>query len=565
MRASQYFIATQKETPKEAEIISHQLMLRAGLIKKLSSGLYSWLPLGLRVLKNVEKIVREEMDRIGALELFMPAVQPAELWQETGRWETFGGQLLTMIDSQDRQYCFGPTHEEIITDVMRQTPLSYQAFPLNLYQIQTKFRDEIRPRFGLMRAREFLMKDAYSFHLSEACLQKTYEAMYQAYTTIFQRLGLTFRAVEADTGAIGGAYSHEFQVMAQAGEDVIFYSDKSGYAANVEKASSLPPPKASVFSKEPASRVHTPFAKTIEEVSSALHLPAQKIIKTLLVKGAQHPVVALVLAGDDTLNPIKAAKHPLVHEPLTLIDEKTDIAKDLPIGFVGPINLSLPVIVDPVALSLSGFACGANETDYHFINVCWERDASYHEVYDLRTVKEGDLSPDGHGVLKSCRGIEVGHIFQLGDKYTRSMNFTLLNQSGKPQHPIMGTYGLGISRVIAAAIEQHHDEKGICWPEAMAPFQLVIIPIEYEKNDTVRNITNQLYQTAKNAGLSVLMDDRNERPGVKFADSDLIGFPHRIVVSPKHVINHQIEYKSRVSDTPVLLSIEHCMETILRQ
>ncbi|MCX7114565.1 MAG: proline--tRNA ligase [Gammaproteobacteria bacterium] len=553
MRATHWLLTTLKETPSEAEIVSHQLMLRAGLIKKLGSGLYSWMPVGLKILRKVEQIVREEMNKTGALELLMPAVQPAELWQETGRWDTFGGQLLTMTDHQKRDYCFGPTHEEVITDIVRSTFSSYQSLPISLYQIQSKFRDEIRPRFGVMRAREFLMKDAYSFHLDSASLQTTYDAMYQAYSNIFQRLGLTFRAVEADTGAIGGSYSHEFQVMAQAGEDLIFYSTESQYAANVEKASSLAPAPASTAPSELMERVHTPDLKSIEDVSAALHIQPHTMLKTLLVKGREVPIVALVLAGNDTLNPIKAAKHPLVHDPLIMASESE---VQLPIGYVGPLHLSIPVIADHVAASLDSFVCGANEKDYHVQHAAWHRDASYTEVADLRTVQEGDISPDGKGILKSCRGIEVGHVFQLGDKYTKAMQLTLTNPEGKPQYPLMGTYGLGISRVVAAAIEQHHDAKGICWPVAMAPFELVIIPIDYSKNEAVQALANSLYQWALDANIDVLLDDREERPGVKFADSDLIGIPHRIVIGPKHLQNDQIEYKARVASEPELMSVE---------
>jgi prolyl-tRNA synthetase len=557
MRASQWMFTTLKETPSEAEIISHQLMLRAGLIRKLGAGLYTWLPLGLKSLRKVEQIVREEMNKTGALELLMPAIQPAELWQETGRWETFGGQLLTMEDNQGRQYCFGPTHEEIITDLVRSTLSSLKSFPINLYQIQTKFRDEIRPRFGVMRAREFLMKDGYSFHLSQACLQKTYDAMFQAYSNILDRLGLAYRAVEADTGAIGGSYSHEFQVLAQAGEDVIFYSTESDYAANVEKATALAPTKA-MQAPETMIRVHTPKLKTIEEVSTFLKLSPEDMVKTLLVKGREAPVVALVLRGDDSLNPIKASKHPLVHDPVTFVDEATIASTlNIPVGFVGPVGLNIPIIADHLAAHMSAFVCGANEPDYHHQHAAWQRDATYHEVYDLRNVKEGDASPDGKGVLKACRGIEVGHVFQLGDKYTQAMQFTVSNEQGQAQHPIMGTYGFGVSRVIAAAIEQHHDEKGICWPAAMAPFTWIIIPIDAERNEQVKTLSESLYQHCLQSDIDVLLDDRAERPGVKFADADLIGIPHRIVISPKHLASaEQLEYKLRSEASAKMISID---------
>lgn len=546
MRATQWLFSTLKETPSEAEIVSHQLMLRAGLIKKLGSGLYTWLPMGLKILRKVEGIVREEMNRAGALELLMPAVQPAELWQETGRWETFGGQLLKMKDSQERDYCFGPTHEEVITDLARSVFNSYKNLPINLYQIQTKFRDEIRPRFGVMRAREFLMKDAYSFHLSQESLQTGYDAMFQAYSTILGRLGLQYRAVEADTGAIGGSYSHEFQVLAQAGEDLIFFSDSSEYAANVEKATSLAPPQASQIPEIALSEVHTPNMKSIEAVSGFLKINPESTVKTLLVKGKEHPIVALVLRGDDTLNPIKAEKHPLISSPLTFVeDEVVQSEINIPVGFVGPVNLDIPILADHHAAALASFVCGANKPDMHYQHAAWKRDATYLEAVDLRTVKVGDPSPDGKGTLQTCRGIEVGHVFQLGDKYTKAMNLKLLNEEGKQQHPLMGTYGMGISRIVAAAIEQHHDSKGICWGDAMAPFKLVIIPIDAANNPEVQALSETLYQQCCDAKIDVLLDDRIERPGVKFADHDLIGIPHRIVISPKHLAEKSVEYKNR--------------------
>jgi prolyl-tRNA synthetase len=560
MRASQWMLTTLRETPNEAEIVSHQLMLRAGLIKKLGAGLYSWLPLGLKVLKKVERIVREEMDKIGALELLMPAVHPAELWQETGRWETFGGQLLTMQDHQGRQYCFGPTHEEIITDLVRSTLHSLKSYPINLYQIQTKFRDEIRPRFGVMRAREFLMKDAYSFHLSQECLQTTYDLMFQAYSNILNRLGLRFRAVEADTGAIGGSYSHEFQVLAQAGEDIIFYSSESPYAANIEKATSLTPMPAKPSTHlPPMEKIATPHLKTIEEVAKALNQEPKNILKTLLVRGVNSPVVALVLRGNDTLNLIKAAKHPLVADPLEFIAENSKEAEQtqLPVGYIGPLALNIPVIADHHAAALTSFTCGANEVDHHVVQAIWHRDAHYDECYDLRNVMDGDASPDGHGTLSSCHGIEVGHVFQLGDKYTQAMNVNIINAEGKNQHPIMGTYGFGVSRVIAAAIEQHHDDRGICWPTAMAPFEWVIIPIDAERHPEVKALSELLYQQALQAGLDPLLDDRQERPGVKFADADLIGIPHRVVVSQKLLAQgNMVEYKARTEAQARIISAQ---------
>ena len=532
-------------------------MLRAGMIRKLGSGLYTWLPLGLKVLRKVEHIVREEMNRAGALEVLMPAVQPAELWHETGRWETFGGQLLTMQDSNDRQYCFGPTHEEVITDLMRQELQSYKQLPINVYQIQTKFRDEIRPRFGVMRAREFIMKDAYSFHLSQDCLQRTYDVMYQTYSNIFNRLGLKYRAVEADTGAIGGSVSHEFQVLADAGEDLIFYSDATPYAANVEQATSLAPAWPTDFPHESMQKVPTPGQKSIADIAGFLNIPTETTVKTLVVEGETHPLVALVLRGDDALNEIKAAKHPLIKSPLRFADEAAILtALGVPLGSIGPVNLGIPVIIDANARALASFVCGANEDGQHLINVAWLRDVQATEVYDLRNVKEGDISPDGKGTLHACRGIEVGHIFQLGDKYEAAMNAAVVNEEGLLQTMIMGTYGLGISRVVAAAIEQHHDEKGILWPQAIAPFQCVIIPINAHRSPDVKNAADALYTRFMEAGIDVLLDDRNERPGVLFADNDLIGIPHRFVVGERHLGNGMIEYKARVCDESMLLPMD---------
>lgn len=558
MRASQWFFATLKETPNDAEIVSHQLMLRAGMIRKLGSGLYSWLPLGLKVLRKVETIVREEMNRAQALEILMPAVQPAELWQETGRWEAFGGQLLTMKDSNGRDYCYGPTHEEVITDIMRNELQSYKQLPANFYQIQTKFRDEIRPRFGVMRAREFLMKDAYSFHLSQESLQKTYDDMYQTYCRIFDRLGLQYRAVEADTGAIGGSASHEFQVLADSGEDLIFYSDTSTYAANIEQATSLIPKKANEMSEEQMVLASTPGQKTILEVASYLKVDPCNTIKTLVVEGQDHPLVALVLKGDDELNEIKAAKHPLIKSPLRFVDEETILkAIGAPVGSIGPVNLNIPVIVDHHALSLSQFICGANQADHHYIHACWDRDAQYQEAYDLRNVKEGDSSPDGQGVLRACRGIEVGHVFQLGAKYAQAMNAAVINEEGQSQVMMMGCYGLGISRVVAAAIEQHHDEQGIIWPDSIAPFQIVIIPINGHRAPAVQEKAEAIYQYLLAQEIDVLIDDRNERPGVLFADHDLIGIPHRIVVSERNLSQGIIEYKSRATGEVENISLEN--------
>ncbi|MFI4918822.1 MAG: proline--tRNA ligase [Legionellales bacterium] len=565
MRTSQWFISTLKETPNDAEVISHQLMLRAGMIRKLGSGLYTWMPLGLKVLRKVENIVREEMNRAQAMELLMPAVQPAELWQETGRWETFGGQLLTMRDSNNRDYCFGPTHEEVITDLMRHELQSYKQLPANFYQIQTKFRDEIRPRFGVMRAREFIMKDAYSFHLNLESLQATYKKMYQAYSRIFDRMGLKYRAVEADTGAIGGSASHEFQVLADSGEDLIFYSDASDYAANIEQATSLKPVAASNNPGEPMQLVDTPQQKTISDVAHGLHLKSNQLLKTLIVKGREHPMVAIVLCGDDELNEVKAIKHPLIDSPLQFVAEDV-ILKTLkaPIGSLGPVNLSIPILADHHAQAMESFVCGANQADKHYINAAWNRDASYQEAYDFRNVKEGDPSPDGKGILHACRGIEVGHVFQLGDKYAKAMNAAVIDEQGQLQTMLMGCYGLGITRVVAAAIEQHHDDQGIIWPASIAPFQLVIIPINGHRSEAVKAQAETLYQQFCDVGIDVLLDDRNERPGVLFADHDLIGIPHRLIVSDRNLEQKSVEYKQRATGETQLLSLDKVVDFIVR-
>ncbi|MCW8469568.1 proline--tRNA ligase [Fluoribacter gormanii] len=564
MRASQWFLATLKETPNDAEIVSHQLMLRTGMIRKLGSGLYTWMPLGLKVLRKIEQIVREEMNRINAMELLMPAVQPAELWQETGRWDTFGGQLLTMKDSNGREYCYGPTHEEVITDIMRNELQSYKQLPASFYQIQTKFRDEIRPRFGVMRAREFIMKDAYSFHLNLESLQITYKDMYQAYCRIFDRMGLKYRAVEADTGAIGGSASHEFQVLADSGEDLIFYSDKGDYAANIEQATSLKPEKATPITQK-MILIDTPNQKTIAEVSKFLGVASNQTIKTLIVKGKEHPMVALVLRGDDELNEVKAIKHPLVHSPLQFIDEET-ILKTLktPIGSLGPVNLPIPVIADHHVLAMDSFICGANQADKHYQHAAWDKDVSEYLVYDLRNVKEGDISPDGKGILHSCRGIEVGHVFQLGDKYAKAMNAAVINEQGQLETMLMGCYGLGITRVVAAAIEQHHDEKGIIWPQNIAPFQVVIIPLNGHRSQVVQKQADALYERLKELGVDVLIDDRNERAGVLFADHDLIGIPHRIIVSERNMEQNCVEYKNRANGEALQLSLDKAIDTIVQ-
>jgi len=566
MRASQWLLATLKETPHDAEIISHQLMLRAGMIRKLGSGLYTWLPMGLRVLHKVEHIVREEMNRSHALELLMPAVQPAELWQETGRWDSFGGQLLTMKDSNEREYCFGPTHEEVITDIMRHELKSYKQLPINVYQIQTKFRDEIRPRFGVMRAREFLMKDAYSFHLSENSLKETYQAMYETYCRIFDRLGLRYRAVEADTGAIGGSASHEFQVLAESGEDVLFYSDQSQYAANIEQATSLKPEKSKKQPEEEIKKVDTPGQKTINDVAAFLDVSIEETVKTLIVKGENEPLIALVLRGDDELNAVKAEKHPFIKSPLQFADEHT-IEEQLkaPLGSLGPVKLSIPVIVDYNAWAMESFICGANHPDKHYRYAAWERDAHFDDVADIRNVKEGDPSPDGQGCLKSCRGIEVGHVFQVGKKYSVAMNAAVLDEHGHSKPLLMGCYGLGISRVVAAAIEQHHDERGIIWPQSMAPFELSIIPLNGHRSALAKENAEELYQTFQQLGIEVFLDDRQERAGSLFADNDLMGIPHRIVISERNLKEACAEYKERSKTESELIPLDKVVAFIQKR
>lgn len=555
MRTSQFLIATLKETPADAELTSHQLMFRAGLIRKLSAGLYTWLPLGFRVLRRVEHIVREEMNRVGAQEMLMPAVQPAELWQESGRWEQFGPQLLCMKDRHQRDFCFGPTHEEVITDFVRGELKSYKQLPCTFYQIQTKFRDEIRPRFGVMRAREFLMKDAYSFDLDAAGLQKTYDKMYQAYVAIFNRLGLTFRAVLADTGAIGGSGSHEFHVLADSGEDAIAYSD-GDYAANVELATSALPDPQRAKPTQTLEEKSTPI-RTVPEQAKTLGVPLDHLLKTILVKGSETPIVALIVTGDDVLNPCKAEKLAEVATPFELVDEATLIkTTGCNPGFVGPKDLTMPIIADHRVLSLSDFACGANKDDTLFAGVNWERDLPLPKAADLRTVKAGDPSPDGKGLLKICRGIEVGHIFQLGNKYSTAMKATVLDNGGKQQVLEMGCYGIGVSRIVAAAIEQHHDDKGIIWPDSIAPFQFSIIPMQYAKSERVREKADALMAELEAAGYSVLLDDRNERPGVMFADSELIGIPHRWVVGDKGLDQGTLEYKNRRTGDMQQVAIE---------
>ena len=564
MRSSHFYLPTLKEAPADAEVKSHQLMLRAGMIRKLASGIYSWLPLGLRVLRNVEAIVREEMNRINSQEVLMPNLQAAELWQESERWDAYGPELLRLTDRHQRKFCLGPTHEEVITALVRNEVRSYKQLPLIFYQIQTKFRDEIRPRFGVMRAREFIMKDAYSFHQDKLSLAETYQIMRASYCRIFTRLGLKFRVVLADTGNIGGSQSQEFQVLAQTGEDQIFYSDTSDYAANAELAESL------VIQQRPAptlplKKVNTPHKKTIAALSDYLNIPPQQSIKLLVVKGTQHPLLGLILRGDHELNLTKVEKLTGIAKPLRFAEE-TDILAQLQVspGFLGPIGLSIPLIIDREAAVLADFVCGANEENFHYMQVNWERDCPLPPIADLRKVHVGDPSPDGKGYLKMERGIEVGHIFQLGNKYSDAMKATITTEKGNEVPLEMGCYGIGISRIVGAAIEQNHDEHGIIWPLAMAPFQVVIIPIAYHRNIAVKEAANTLYQQFSDAGIDVLLDDREERPGKLFADNDLIGIPHRLVMNEKTISEKTIAYKARIEKNEHPVSLENIL-TFLQQ
>ena len=548
MRTSQFLLSTLKETPSDAVVISHQLMLRAGMIRKLASGLYTWLPMGLRVLRKVENVVREEMNAAGALEVLMPAIQPAELWQESGRWVQYGPELLRIKDRHDREFCVGPTHEEVITELARNELNSYKQLPINFYQIQTKFRDEIRPRFGLMRGREFIMKDAYSFHADQASLQETYDRMHQAYCNVFTRLGLNFRPVQADTGSIGGTGSHEFHVLADSGEDDIAFSDTSDYAANIEKAEALPREKERGAATEAMRLVDTPETKTIDALVQGFGLAIEKTIKTLVVHAAEEgKLIALIVRGDHELNEIKAANLEQVASPLQMASEaEIRAAIGAGPGSLGPVNLPIPCIVDRSVALMSDFAAGANIDDKHYFGVNWERDLPVPTVADLRNVVEGDPSPDGQGTLVIKRGIEVGHIFQLGTKYSEAMNCQVLGENGKPVTLTMGCYGIGVSRVVAAAIEQNFDERGIRWNDALAPFQIALVPLRYE-TEQVREATDKLYAELTAAGFEVLLDDRDKKtsPGIKFADMELIGIPHRVVVSDRGLAEGNLEYKSR--------------------
>jgi len=546
MRVSRFPLFTVKETPADAEVVSHQLMLRAGLIRKLAAGIYTWLPLGLRVLRKVEAVVREEMDRAGALELFMPAVQPAELWQESGRWRQYGPELLRIKDRHERDFCFGPTHEEVITDLFRREIKSYKQLPINYYQIQTKFRDEVRPRFGVMRAREFLMKDAYSFHLDQASLQETYDAMYQAYSRIFSRLGLKFRAVLADTGSIGGAHSHEFHVLAESGEDAIAFSTGSDYAANVELAEVLAPPGDRSAPGEVLTRVHTPEVRTISELCAFLNMPAERTVKAVVVEGEDGQPVLLLVRGDHEVNAIKAGKLPQIGEPLTFASpEAIRAAFGASPGSLGAVGFDGVVIADRAVAKMADFVTGANEDDWHLTGVNFGRDCPEPLVADIRNVVEGDPSPDGQGTLAIARGIEVGHVFQLGRKYSTAMKAEVLGEDGQPTSVTMGCYGIGVSRVVASAIEQNHDERGIIWPAAMAPFRVAVLPIGAGRSAGVREAVEALYQELLAAGIEALLDDRDVRPGVMFADMELIGIPHRVVISERNLTAGQVEYRGR--------------------
>ena len=546
MRLSQYPINTAKETPAEAEVISHRLMLRAGLIRRVAAGLYSWLPIGLRTLRKAEAIIREEMNRAGALELLMPVVQPGELWQESGRWTAYGPELLRFKDRHERDFVAGPTHEEVITDIVRRDIKSYRQLPVNFYQVQTKFRDEIRPRFGVMRAREFIMKDAYSFHTDEASLQQGYRAMHDAYIRIFTRMGLDFRAVRADSGPIGGDVSQEFHVLAASGEDAIAFSDEDGYAANLEAAAALAPKDPRPAPREAMSEVTTPGARTIAELSRMLRVEPSRCVKTLLVDGSEQDVVAFVLRGDHELNAVKAQRLPGVALPLRMAGaERIARATGAEAGFIGPVGLRCRIYADHSALALADFVCGANRKDMHLTGVNWERDVGGVTAADIRNVREGDPSPSGRGHLKIARGIEVGHIFQLGCRYSEPLKATVLNESGKEVTLLMGCYGIGVTRVVAAAIEQNHDERGIIWPEPLAPFQVVLVPLNLQKSARVREVADRLYNELTAQGVEVLYDDRDARPGVKFADAELLGIPHRLVVADRGLDAGRLEYRHR--------------------
>ena len=569
MKTSKFHIMTTRETPADAEIVSHQLMLRSGMIRKLTAGIYSWSPLGWRVLKKVERIVREEMDRAGYLEMLMPAVQPAELWKETGRWDDFGSLLLKIHDRAGRDYVFGPTHEEVITDLARNELRSYKQLPVTFYQIQTKFRDEIRPRFGVMRAREFLMKDAYSFHIDGTSLDETYWQMYDVYSRIFERAGLHFRAVRADSGAIGGSQSHEFHVLADSGEDQIAFSSESDFAANVELAEAVVPAGDRAEPAEELRLVDTPDSHTINELVEQFDVPVEKTVKTLIVEAAEESgsdFIALLVRGDHSLNEFKAAKLPRVAAPVRFAtDEEIRSVTGAGPGSLGPVKLGIPCIVDRSVALMSDFTAGANQDDKHYFGINWGRDVELPEQADLRNVVEGDPSPDGKGTIQLARGIEVGHIFQLGTKYSESMNAVVLGEDGKSHVMPMGCYGIGVSRIVAAAIEQNHDENGICWPEPIAPFQVAILPMNAKKSHRVREAAEQLYADLLAAGVEVIMDDRNVRPGVMFNDMELIGIPHRVVIGERGLDQGVLEYRRRTDSENGERPLEGAVEALLEK
>ncbi|ESP92141.1 proline--tRNA ligase [Pseudoalteromonas luteoviolacea] len=570
MRTSQYILATLKETPSDAEVVSHQLMLRAGMIRKLASGLYTWLPSGLKVLRNVETIVREEMEKAGAIEMLMPVIQPADLWEESGRWEQFGPELLRITDRHNRPFALGPTHEEVITDFVRKEVSSYKQLPLTLYQVQTKVRDEVRPRFGVMRAREFTMKDAYSFHLDDACLAKTYQVMHQAYCNIFERLGLDYRPVIADTGSIGGSVSHEFHVLAESGEDAIAFSTESDYAANIEKAEALAPAIERAAPSKELNTFDTPNAKTIADLAEQHGVKAHKGVKTLIVYGAaneegERGLVALIVRGDHELNELKAEKLPLVDSPLEMAKEEDIVAAiGAKPGSLGPVGLDMPILVDHSAAVMSDFVAGANKDGVHYSGINWDRDVADFTTADIRNVVEGDPSPCGQGTLNIKRGIEVGHIFQLGSKYSEAMNAGVLGESGKNQVMTMGCYGIGVSRIVAAAIEQNHDKFGIKWPQALAPFDIAIVPMNMHKSHRIPDIAEKFYADLKAAGLDVLFDDRKERPGVMFNDMELVGVPFTLVIGERNLDNNQVELKNRRTGEKVMLDIDSAVAEITK-
>ncbi|MEQ1525318.1 MAG: proline--tRNA ligase [Gallionella sp.] len=567
MRVSQFFISTQKEAPTEAELPSHKLMVRAGYIKKLASGLYTWMPLGLRALRKVEAIVREEMNRSGGIELLMPAVQPAELWQETGRWDVFGPQMLKIHDRHDNLFCFGPTHEEVITDIARREIKSYRQLPINFYQIQTKFRDEVRPRFGVMRAREFLMKDAYSFHADFASLEKTYQVMYETYSRIFNRLGLKFRAVAADTGAIGGSGSHEFHVLADSGEDALAYCPTSNYAANVELAEAIAPTAPRATPTQELKKIATPGQKSIEEIAAFLNVPKEKILKSIAVIGEDGFFSLLLLRGDHTLNEIKASKIPALGIFRFATEAEIELSVGCRAGYIGPVNAPVRIFADRSAAAMSDFVCGANENGFHFTGANFGNQIRLLDaaIEDIRNVVTGDISPDRKGTLEICRGIEVGHIFQLRTKYAEALKATYLDAKGKAQVIEMGCYGIGVSRIVAAAIEQNFDERGITLPTAMAPFQIAIVPIGMNKSEAVRAAVEQLYQSLQAANIEVLLDDRDERPGVMFADMELIGIPHRIVIGERGLKDNMVEYQGRKDSEAQSIPLQNVLEFITKK